>query len=199
MFTPRYYEEVIDLAVARVEFRLEMMGSFIYIRRGTTSHNVIGIKLNSPGNPLINLKRREGIICAFDSIYITNAVQVGTITIFISSDVNRLRYIADSRDARFTGSNEILTNHRHCVLAATEYDYLLPAFCKGFMVKARGGPIQFSMQVGGSVADFILLADGQSFQTDDLYFELPRLIYFQSANAGTIIEIFEKYSVDEED
>jgi len=198
MYTPKYYEEVLDLAVARVDVRIEMLASFIYIRRATTSHNVIGIKINSPSNPLITLKRREGITCGFDSIYVTNAVQVGTMTIFYSADINRLRYVADSRDARFTGANEILTNHRHCVLAATEYNYLLPAYCKGFMVKARGGPIQFSMQVGGSAADFILLADTQSFQTDDIYFQLPRLIYFQSANAGTIIEICEKYSLDEE-
>ena len=195
MITPKYYETVLDLGVARLNFRIEMLGSFFFVRTASNVNANIDVKLNSPANPAINLTRFTGLICAFDSVYITNVVQANqTISVFISSDFNRLRYLALKTDViiGYDNPHRLPIRHAHCVVAATEYNLVLSPWASGFMIKARGGPIQFCFVALGSGVDYILLADGQSFFIDDVRIGDPYTLYFQSANAGTVIELLEK-------
>ena len=196
MITPKYYETILDLGVARLNFRIEMLGSFFYIRGATHSRSNIDIKMNSPANPAINLTRYTGIICAFDSIYITNVVQpYQTISIFISADVNRLRYVSSKTDVLIDDSPHTFPiRNEPIVLAATEYYILLNPASKGFLLKARGGPIQFCFVVLESGTRYILLADGQSFFMDNLRIGAVYDLFFQSPIAGTVLEVLEKIS-----
>ena len=195
MITPKYYETVLDLGVARLNFRIEMLGSFFFVRTASNRNANIDVKINSPANPAVNLTRFTGLICAFDSVYITNVVQANqTISIFISSDFNRLRYLALKTDVVVGYNNPHIfpIRHAHCVVAATEYNIVLTPWAQGLFIKARGGPIQFCFVALGSGVDYILLADGQSFFIDDIELGGVYTLYFQSANAGTVIELLEK-------
>jgi len=196
MITPKYYETVLDLGVARLNFRIEMLGNFFFIREATNAGCNIDVKINSPANPAINLRRYSGLVCAFDSVYITNAVQIfQTISIFISADINRLRYVSLKTDV-FPGDSPTTFPIRNepIVLAATEYYIPLNPNAKGLMIKARGGPIQFCFVALESGVRYILLGDGQSFFIDDLRIGTMYNLFFQSPIAGTILEVLEKVS-----
>ena len=195
MNTPKYYETVLNLGVARVNFRVEMLGNLVYIKNASNANANVDIRVNSPANTLINLTRHTGLICAFDSIYVTNAVQANqTITIFMSEDVGRLRYFELKTDSVLGYDNPVVLpiRHAHCVLAATEYNLTFTPWARGFMLKARGGRIQFCFVALGSGVDYILLEDGASFEIDDIQLGAVYDVYFQSPVAGTILELLEK-------
>ena len=189
-YTPQYYEFVLDMMVARVDFRFDFIGQIFYIKRSTNPRNSIGVKINQTGSPLVNLKRNEGIICAFETLFITNPAQVGTMTVFISADINRLRLIDTNEDYN-TDYAELHPENLVCALAATEYTWVITQNSRGILIKARGGPIQFCFLPLESNVNYILLADGQSFFIDDIFFNATAL-YYQSANAGTVLEVMEK-------
>lgn len=195
MFTPQYYEMVLDLTVARTDFRIQMLGNFLYVKLATTILNTVNVKINSPSNPNIILHRHSGIVCAFESLYISNAAQpVGnTMTIFISADVNRLRYFEAMSDAILVGEglSQAFVYNEVCAVAGAEYviNYVgaITDPIVGYALKARGGPVQFCYAAGQSDIAYVLLADGQSFKVEVRLYALD--IYFQSPIAGTVLEI----------
>jgi len=75
-----------------------------------------------------------------------------------------------------------------CTAANTEYNQLLPAGTRKFMVKARGGIVKLCFTSGQSGTTFIQIADGASYW-EDLVLLTGRTVYFQSPTAGCIVEI----------
>jgi len=191
MYTPQYYEGTLDLTVARVNFRLEKMGSFFYLKAFTNPQIQLTVRINSPANPPIIVTPYSGIICKFDSLYISHPAYLGeTVNIFISEDFNRLRFF-DMEPTDIPNITAMVSYNFVAVVAANEYHTHFPQNATGFLVKARGGPIWFCFQAGESATQYILLADGQSFFMDDIFVSVNE-IYWQSPNAGTVIEIIFK-------
>ena len=194
MYTPQYYDQILNMAVALVDFRIEMMGNFVYVRGGTSPLAYIDVKLNSPANAPIRLFRHTGIVCKFDSLYISHPGGGDFLQLFISENINLLRYIETRTDVTIIDEDDtqFLVNNGVCVLAATEYTYTMGTNVnKGFLLKARGGDIQFSFNAGTSGTAYILLEDGHSFEIDDLSWPIGR-VYYQSPTAGTVLEVLEK-------
>lgn len=194
MYTPQYYDQVLNLVAARVDFRIEMLGNFVYIRAGSSPLAWIDIKLNSPANRAIRLTRHTGIVCKFDSLYVSNLAQNETIQIFISEDLSRLRYIETKSDVNIIDEEptQLLVLHTDCPLAATEYEAnFLLTHVKGFMLKARGGDFQWCWVTGQTNINFILLEDGHSFEIDGISM-ITFDLFFETNVAGAILEIILK-------
>lgn len=107
----------------------------------------------------------------------------GTDTLLINPDgsINVSGTISIQSVSTETIANVTLT------LANTEYSYTLPTLTKRFMIKSRSGhDFRYSPVLGESGTNFLLLP---SYWQDNVVGVVTRTLYFQSKNAGEIMEI----------
>ena len=102
---------------------------------------------------------------------------MGTITSSLSGDIG------------LTAATPTIEN-QSIALAATEYNYVLPANTKRFKIQNRlGGPIQISFIVTQSATKFWTVFPGQQFDGENIKNPGGLTIYYQSPNAGQMLEI----------
>lgn len=86
-------------------------------------------------------------------------------------------------------SNPLVANVS-IALASTEYSYFIPAGSRRFLLKARGNTtIQLAFVSGDSGTTYLTIPAGTFYSEGDLSLTLGKTIYFQSTQAGQILEI----------
>jgi hypothetical protein len=88
---------------------------------------------------------------------------------------------------KMAGTKATMTN-LVLTLAATEYDYTLPAGTARFVVQARtAADVKMGVNQGESGTNYITIKSGASYSEDGL--TTNQTLHFQTATAGTIMEI----------
>lgn len=195
----QYKTQVIDLSIARSNEVLTIEGNYFFVFDASDFGSNISVRFNEVYMDALTLTKSRGLRLPFYRVYLTNAAQPGkTLTIIYGISDTPVEAISQV-EVTLSGEVEITeavvevatgptVYNIPCTLASTEYSQALPNGTRKFSIKPRGGDLKVCFSNGQSGATYIMLIDGQALCEDNVRLS-GKTLYFQSPEAGTVVEV----------